>query len=104
MLNNEQELCLSLARNGHNIVILGQAGTGKTYTISHIIKLMKDNGKNVGVCSSTGISASHMSKYGAKTIHSWSCLEDGRYTDSELADLIQYDQKYVEAKNRDINA
>jgi len=63
-----QERAIALAKSGHNILLTGQAGTGKTYTLNAIIKELKKAGKNIARTASTGIASTHIS---GQTIHSW---------------------------------
>ena len=66
-----QEKALQLAKEGHNIFLTGNAGTGKTYTLNKIIKELKKQGKIVAVTASTGIASTHIN---GSTIHSWSSI------------------------------
>lgn len=65
----EQEKAIQLAKEGHNIFLTGQAGTGKTYTLNKIIDALEKEGKIVAKTASTGISATYID---GTTIHSWS--------------------------------
>ena len=46
-LNTEQNKAPEFAVGGHNVVLCGQVGTGKSVTIKTIFKLLKEAGKNV---------------------------------------------------------
>ena len=68
-LNHEQKMVFKHLKNGKNVFITGQAGTGKTYTLNIICQWAKDNQYRIGKTSTTGISALLI---GGQTIHSWS--------------------------------
>ncbi len=64
-LNEEQCYALESFKNGHNLFITGQGGSGKSFLISEMIKYNQNNqcsehthGKKMVITSSTGISAS----------------------------------------------
>ena len=48
------ELCIE----GHNVVICGQAGSGKSHLIRELNKQLTSLGKHVQMTASTGLSAS----------------------------------------------
>ncbi len=66
-LSEEQKLVIDNISQGHNILITGGAGTGK----SHLLNYLKRHYSNLGlvVTASTGIAAINI---GGSTIHSWS--------------------------------
>lgn len=55
--------------DGQSVLLTGQAGSGKTYTLNEFIRLAKKDGKSVAVTATTGLAATHL---GGSTIHSWS--------------------------------
>ena len=55
MLSQDQSEALNACVMGHNVLITGQAGTGKSYIIGHLKKRLSEMGKNVSVTASTGI-------------------------------------------------
>lgn len=55
MFNHEQQQCLDLGQAGHNTLILGQAGTGKSYILNELTKLLKLMRKNVATTATTGL-------------------------------------------------
>ena len=55
----------------HHLFLTGGGGVGKSYLTSALIKTHRDNGKNVVVLGSTGISAVHV---GGQTLHSFFIL------------------------------
>ena len=42
MLDEDQVTALNLAKNGHNLLITGQAGCGKTFLVKEIAKQLKN--------------------------------------------------------------
>jgi energy-coupling factor transporter ATP-binding protein EcfA2 len=58
-LNKEQELVEKLVLEGQNVFLTGGAGTGKSFLLRHLIKLLqeKHGAERVGVTSTTGIGA-----------------------------------------------
>lgn len=84
MLNYEQSQALEFIKSGHSCVVLGQAGTGKSYLIKETLK--KLNNKNVSVTASTGLAAWQFT--GATTIHHWAGLMDGRFENQHLLRII----------------
>ena len=68
LLNNKQQIAVDQTLNGENILITGPAGTGKSYTIKHIIELLQANGKKIGLTATTGTAAFII---GGQTIHSF---------------------------------
>ena len=64
MLNKELE---KLFLDGNNILLTGQAGTGKTYNINKIIEKY-GKGKKIALCATTGIAAQLIN---GQTIHSF---------------------------------
>jgi ATP-dependent exoDNAse (exonuclease V) alpha subunit len=55
MLDEDQVTALNLAKNGHNLLITGQAGCDKTFLVKEIAKQLKTLGKQVRICCSTGM-------------------------------------------------
>ena len=65
----QQDLALEIMLEGHNVLLTGQAGAGKTYVLNEFIRRVKKDGKHVAVTATTGLAATHL---GGSTIHSWS--------------------------------
>jgi hypothetical protein len=53
----------------------------------------------VAIVCSTGIAAKNYTEFGAKTLHKWSGIEDGRHLDEELIHLVKTDERFLSAKN-----
>jgi DNA replication protein DnaC len=55
MLNDKQKWAYALASQGHNYMLSGQAGSGKTYTVKAIYHGLSKSGKKVAVTCTTGL-------------------------------------------------
>lgn len=64
-----QKEAFKILSSGHNVLLTGAAGSGKTYLLNKYISSLKERGIAVAVTASTGIAATHL---GGRTIHSWS--------------------------------
>lgn len=64
-----QSVALGIMLAGHNVLLTGQAGSGKTFLLSEFIRRAKAQGKSVAVTATTGLAATHL---GGSTIHAWS--------------------------------
>ena len=58
--------------DGHNVIITGQAGTGKSFIVNELYQLSVRQGKNVRITATTGIASTMFPD--ATTLHSifWS--------------------------------
>lgn len=65
----DQQLALEILLDGHNALLTGPAGSGKTYVLNEFIRHAKKAGKHVSVTATTGLAATHL---GGTTIHAWS--------------------------------
>jgi DNA replication protein DnaC len=81
---------LKIALNGHNLLITGYPGTGKSFTV-HIAEPLQKQARNVVLTATTGKAVQALQeklpKYLSKivtTIHKCLGLKDGRYTNDEL--------------------
>lgn len=92
-LSKTQKQAFDLFKKGENVLVLGQAGTGK----SKLIKVMEEynklngNGKRLCITSTTGISAYNI---GGMTIHSFSGIGTGDNTLPILISKISRKQVY----------
>ena len=97
-LSNKQKVIVEQAKVGHNLLILGQAGTGKSHVVKHIVQTLKNDGKKVAVTGSTGMAASHYPN--GTTYHRWSGLRDGSFTNHELLSLLRTSDEFRPARDR----
>ena len=88
----DQALALEVLHAGHNVLLTGPAGSGKTYVLNQFIRQAKHEGKHVSVTATTGLAATHL---GGTTIHSWS----GIGVHDELSDDFE---DYLLKSRRDI--
>ena len=84
---------LEIMLEGHNVLLTGQAGSGKTWAINEFVKKAKKQHKRVVVTATTGLASSHI---GGQTIHSWS----GMGLDDHLHDDYIYTMS--ETRKKDI--
>ena len=63
-----QKEALAILEDGHNVLLTGPAGSGKTFLLNQYVAFLKKNGVGVAITASTGIAATHI---GGRTIHSW---------------------------------
>ena len=54
-LTEDQDLVLRVVEKGHNALISGQAGTGKSYLVKEICLRLKEQGKHVAVVCYSGL-------------------------------------------------
>lgn len=69
-----QEQAFELMKQGHNVMLTGPAGAGKSYLLQQFINWAKSKRKNVAITATTGLAAAHLS---GQTIHSWAGLGIG---------------------------
>lgn len=88
-----QARAIEIMLSGENVLLTGQAGSGKTWTINEFVKKAKKQRKKVVVTATTGLASSHI---GGQTIHSWS----GMGLDDHLHDDYIYTMS--ETRKKDI--
>jgi ATP-dependent DNA helicase PIF1 len=71
VLSEDQKLVVTHVMNGESIFFTGAAGSGKSFVLKHVVKLLqqKIGSEHIFVTASTGIAASNI---GAITMHSFS--------------------------------
>ncbi|KAL3883688.1 hypothetical protein ACJMK2_029926 [Sinanodonta woodiana] len=94
-MNKSQLFAVEKAVEGHNIILLFQSGTGKSFVFKEIQKKLSGAGKNVSVTGTTGITALIVK---GCTVHSWSGIGDGRYDSDELCQKLLTDEHFVSYK------
>lgn len=88
-----QARAIEIMLEGHNVLLTGAAGSGKTWTINEFVRQAKKQHKKVVVTATTGLASSHI---GGQTIHSWS----GMGLDDHLPDDYIYTMS--ETRKKDI--
>jgi ATP-dependent DNA helicase PIF1 len=66
-LSSKQSTFLAAAMQGQNIFLTGKAGTGKTFIVKELIKILTEQGRKVVAVAPTGVAANNI---GGQTIHS----------------------------------
>jgi GTPase SAR1 family protein len=49
MLDEDQQTAFDLAKDGHNLVVIGQGGCGKTFLIKQIVNYLRSKGKTLEI-------------------------------------------------------
>ena len=98
-LNADQQEILKFAAEGHNLLITGQAGVGKSEVVKRIIATLNARGKTVGIVCSSGISCQVYDRGIASTVHSfyglmtadlpWRQLIDRSLANSVVCDRVR---------------
>ena len=100
-LNSEQRQAVALASEGKNVFLTGGAGTGKSFTLVHVITALQQlHGKgSVFVTGSTGIASCHIN---GTTLHSFSGIGLGKEDVQTLVARVSANrnasQRWLEAK------
>lgn len=87
-LNSKQLEAYNAVKAGDNILLTGSAGTGKSYTIKHILQMLNDNNKKYAITATTGCAAVLI---GGQTLHSYIGIGLGNGT---IYDMIKRLKKY----------
>ena len=80
---------MDLAKEGHNIMLVGVAGTGKSYLLKEIATSLQQQGKKVCVTCSTGTATENFIGFGASTLHAWAGVGKGRLSSSQFQEMIK---------------
>lgn len=92
-MNIEQKQAIDIALEGHNLLLLGSAGTGKSFVVNNIAKCLEKVGKHVQITCSTGIACSVYSGK-ACTSHQFTGISDGRHGRDDIVDVIKNNPKH----------
>lgn len=79
---------MDIASSGHNVLIHGHCGTGKSFTLKEIVRALRAQKKTVAVTSTSGVSSLLLKELGSQTIHHWCGLQDGRLDDTQLVHAV----------------
>ena len=95
-LTSLQESALAAAKKGHNLLILGQSGTGKSFLTKRIALDLCNEGKHVAITATTGIASLSV---GGNTIHRWAGIADGRDSGERLLEKLKCNEHYHTQKH-----
>lgn len=84
----DQDLAVQKAADGESFFLTGPAGSGKSYTVERIVKVLRDRSVVIDVLASTGIAAQNI---GGQTLHSWAAIGIG---EGPVRALINHAKKY----------
>ena len=97
-LNDLQKKALKVALDGHNVLVTGAAGTGKTFLVRHMFHELSKRGINVSITASTGIACTLYNQ--AMTLHKWSGIGDGRYSKETIRSVVSNNVKFEDVRIR----
>ena len=63
---------MELIQQGHSVILVGAAGTGKSHLLKQIAQTLQNENKKVCITCSTGIATDNFITTGATTLHAWS--------------------------------
>ena len=69
MLTELQNTALKTISEGHNIVLTGQAGTGKSFVLRAAFKTLSNTGKRVVILCTTGMACLQYLDCRCNTVH-----------------------------------
>lgn len=83
----KQAQAFDLLKDGHNVLLTGPAGSGKTFLLNRFIGYLKEKKIGVAITASTGIAATHIN---GRTIHSWAGIGiKDRLSAKEIQSLVK---------------
>ena len=91
-MNADQQRAFDRVAAGHSVLLCGAAGTGKSFTIKHIVEWARLSGKYIGVTATTGSAAILI---GGSTVHSFLGIGLGTKSAEELANEIKTKKRFV---------
>ena len=99
-MDADQTAALNAIMSGHNLVLTGQAGTGKTFTIKQCGNELRKMKTSVALTCYTGIACLQYEGLKPMTLHKFAGLEDGRHPDVKLLHLLKTDERFLATKKR----
>lgn len=91
-MNEEQKTAYNVFKERRSIFLTGLAGTGKSYTLKHIVSHCKLKGLKYGITATTGSAAFLI---GGTTIHSFLGIGLGNKPAKELAWYVKHKKPHV---------
>lgn len=98
-LDNQQQKALNYVKAGLNVFLTAPGGCGKSFTLTHIAREMRNKGKTVYVTATTGIAATTV---GGRTLHSWAGI--GIDMNKSTESLVRRVYKHPKASYRWLDA
>ncbi len=93
----KQDHAEKLLKMGHNVLLTGAAGSGKTFLLNQYIRYLRNSNIHIGITASTGIAATHLN---GRTIHSWAKIGiEEKMTKSQLKKLFKDKQFFNKIQN-----
>jgi ATP-dependent DNA helicase PIF1 len=86
MLNNKQQIAIEYVKENLNIFLTGSPGTGKSYTLSEMIKILNQINRKYGVTALTGCAALLIK---GQTLHSFLSLGLGNDKTEKIVENIK---------------
>lgn len=96
-MNKLQQLAYDTVLSGKNVLLTGPAGTGKSYTLQHIMHWARTRKIEIGVTASTGLAALLIK---GRTIHSFLGIGLGTKSASFLAESLKRKNKQTYTRLR----
>ncbi len=91
-MNTDQENAFNAVCDGANILLTGSAGSGKSYTLNHIMTWAKDNHLDVAMTASTGCAAYLVQ---GRTIHSFLGIGLATKSAADLYEQVRTKKHYI---------
>jgi len=96
-MNEKQHYVFNKVREGRNVFLTGEPGTGKSYTIHAIIEWAQKNGAKIGITGMTGVAAVLI---GGVTLHSFLGISLGQGTIEQLIYKVSKNGKLLRKLKR----
>lgn len=81
-MNKNEKDALNLPSNGHSFLLLGSAGTGKSWLVKDIAKELNSESSNVKITCSAGIVCQIYNDAG--TVQQFAGIGDGRFSPDKI--------------------